>query len=185
MQVRHRRRRAAAALVTAIVLAGCNSGEREPEADEADGEVAAAPELSVTIPPERQTPFCQAMIDLNDELLNDPPADSRARIIEVYQSIVDDVPPEIEVDFLAVLARLQSGGAAAGTTLAPVPAASPATAPGASAVPVTTSPFADEGYDPDADPTTRLAEYVRFACRDSVNNPGPSATQPGTPTVPG
>ena len=64
-------------LVAALALAACDSGERDADGDGGDTAAAAAPDLSVTIPPERLTPFCQAMIDLNDELLNDPPADPR------------------------------------------------------------------------------------------------------------
>jgi hypothetical protein len=160
-----------------IGLTGCNSGERDQDADTTGDDGVELPEVSVTIPAERLTPFCQAMIDLNDELIDDPPDDSRARIVEVYEAIADQVPPEIAVDFATVLARLQAGESAS-----TAPTAAPfVTSVVRNSIDVsdTTNPFADEGYDPDADPTTRLAEYVRFACNDSANNPGPSATQPG------
>lgn len=159
-----------------IVLTGCNSGEREQEAETTGDESVELPEISVTIPAERLTPFCQAMIDLNDELIDDPPDDTRARIIEVYESIAAQVPPEIAVDFATVLARLQSGDSAI-----TAPTAAPfvtSVVPNSIDVSDTTNPLVDEGYTPDDDPTTRLAEYVRFACTDSANNPGPSATQP-------
>jgi hypothetical protein len=164
-------------LALALGLTGCNSGEREPEADTTGDDAVELPDVSVTIPLERLTPFCQAMIDLNDELIDDPPEDTRARIIEVYESIVDEVPAEIEVDFTTVLARLQAGESAITT-----PTAAPfvtSVVPNSIDVSDTTNPLVDEGYDPDVDPTTRLAEYVRFACTDIANNPGPSATQPG------
>lgn len=164
-------------MLTALVgVAGCNSGEREPDAATTGDASVELPEVSVTIPAERLTPFCQAMIDLNDELLDDPPADTRARIIEVYESIVDVVPAEIAADFTTVLARLQSGD-----TAITAPTAAPyatSVVPNSIDVSNTTNPLADEGYSPDDDPTTRLAEYVRFACNDAANNPGPSATQP-------
>ena len=98
----------AAILVGSVALAGCTSGERDDEAS-GEPESTEAPVFSVTIPPQRLTPFCQGMIDLADRLLNDPPADPAAEIISVYESLVDVVPAEIENEFLTVLARLQSG----------------------------------------------------------------------------
>ena len=164
------------------LAAGCNSGEREPEAGTTGDDGAIAPSLSVTIPPERMTPFCQAMIELTDEIQNDPPADVRGRIVEVYESIADDVPPEIRDDFLTVLARLQAGETA--STVATAAPYVTSVVAGSVDPSDTTNPLVDEGYDPDDDPTTRLSEYVRFACRDNANNPGPEATQPPVPTVP-
>lgn len=177
MQLTGPSRCAVVAFVAVIALSGCNSGEREPEAETTGDDTVELPDVSVTIPAERLTPFCQAMIDLNDELLDDPPEDTRARIIQVYESIVDVVPAEIADDFTTVLARLQAGDSAV-----TAPTAAPfatSVVPNSIDVSDTTNPLADEGYDPDADPTTRLAEYVRFACTDNANNPGPSATQPG------
>jgi hypothetical protein len=174
----------AAVVSMAMVLAGCDSGEREDAESGPDGSTVA-PEISVTIPPQRLTPFCQGMIELTDRLLNDPPDDPAAEIIATYESLVEVVPPEIEQEFLTVLARLQNG--------TPATTANPATTP-ASTVPgttvadpnatETTSLSADEGYDPDEDPALRVNEYVQFACRDSVNNPGPAATQPGQTVAP-
>lgn len=164
----------------AMVLAGCDSGEREDAESGPDGSTVA-PEISVTIPPQRLTPFCQGMIELTDRLLNDPPDDPAAEIVATYESLVEVVPPEIEVEFLTVLARLQSGTPA--TT-----ASTATTLPGTTVTdPNVTEPttlFADEGYDPDEDPALRVNEYVQFACRDAINNPGPAATQPGQTVAP-
>jgi hypothetical protein len=179
MLFRRPARSAVAAVSVLALVAGCDSGESDT-GDDTTGDAVEIPSVSVTIPPERLTPFCQAMIDLNDELnentLNDSAGtDSRARIIEVYESVVDVVPPEIASDFAAVLANLRSGATTSATT-APVPA-SIVTNP---VDPTdTTTPFVDEGYSPDESPTTRLAEYIRFACGSTENNPGPAATEPG------
>jgi hypothetical protein len=161
------------AVSVALVLAGCDSGERDDGASGAAGSTVA-PEISVTIPPQRLTPFCQGMIDLTDRLLNDPPDDPAAEIISVYESLVEVVPPEIEAEFLTVLARLQSG----------TPATTSTTAVADPNVTEPTTLFADEGHDPDEDPALRVNEYVQFACRDAINNPGPAATQPGQTVAP-
>ena len=86
------------------------------------------------------------------------------------------MPPEIEAEFLTVLARLQSGAPATTATTATT---LPATTVADPNVTEPTTLFADEGYDPDEDPALRVNEYVQFACRDAINNPGPAATQPG------
>lgn len=170
--------RVIAVALIGVMVGGCSTfGGGDDGDDTGTGEeVAIVPDLSVTIPPSRLTPFCQAMIDLGDELENDPPADEGARIIEVYESVVDVVPPEIRDDFLSVLARLQSGSPVATTAATSVPAT---TAVGASTVPGTTLVDADEGYFPDEDPAVRLNAYISASCRGTLNNPGPLATQPG------
>lgn len=186
---------------TAIAaLAGCgtfDSDDSEPTATGSD--TAIGPDLSVTIPATRLTPFCQAMIDLGTELETDPPADEGARIVEVYESIVDDVPAEIRDDFLAVLASLQTGepvvtaapstASTAASTTAPTTAAPSGTAtaddsgsdgstPNSSVAPV------EEGYSPDDSPALRLNLWIQTNCRSTQNNPGPAATQPGATAAP-
>ncbi len=144
--------------------------EGEPAAD---GQTdATVPIASVTVPPERLTPFCQAMIDLADRLETDPPDDVGALIIETYEGIVDEVPPEIANEFDAVLAALRTGAdpEVPETTIPPAATSGPLTTDG--------DPFFEEGYLPDADPSRRVNAYVQFACRDTANNPGPPATQP-------
>jgi hypothetical protein len=170
---------AVAVALAAVVLGGCDSGTRE-DGVSGDGATTEAPPLSVSIPPERLTPFCQAMIDLGDRLVNDPPPDPASEIIAVYESLVDVVPPEIEVDFLTVLARLQSGAPA--TTSTTITTTTSTTVAGVATV--ATTLFAEEGYDPDEDPALRVNQYVQFTCRDAVNNPGPAATQPGETAAP-
>lgn len=173
---------------TVLVLGACSAF-----GDDADDDTASAtelvPELSVTVPSERLTPFCQAMIDLADELATDPPDDAEARILEVYEGIVDDVPSEIRDDFLVVLARLQAGPEATAvvTTLPPstTPSASvPTSSVAGSSLPGVTEPIAaDEGYLPDDDPTLRLNTHIQATCRGTNNNPGPPPTQPN-PSLP-
>jgi hypothetical protein len=200
-------RAAAIAMVAALALAGCDVFDFDEEATSTASETEVIPEITVTIPPSRLTPFCQAIIDLRDEIQNDPPADTRARIIEVYESIVDEAPPEIRDDFLSVLASLQSGepvatavivtptappsvsepsvsgpSASAPSTSAPVTAPPPSTVPidPASTPPTSENFEAVEGYDPDTSPTLRLNLWIQENCRSTVNNPGPSDTQPLT-----
>ncbi len=162
------------------VTTGCtNDASPIDEAEDTDGE--DAPIESVTVPPERLTPFCQAMIDLSDRLETDPPADSSVVIVETYESVLEDVPQEIAVEFAAVLESLRSGSAATLPATSTMPAAS---IPGAGTEPSTESTLSegaaivDEGYLPDDDPAARVNAYVAFACRDSANNPGPPATAP-------
>lgn len=127
------------------------------------------------------------MIDLADQLENDPPDDIEAEIIETYAGILDEVPDAIREDFDAVLADLRgqpvpdasdadadTAEDAPGTTFDPGPPATDATG---ATVP-SGDPFFDEGYDPDDSPALRLNAYVDFECRDVANNPGPPATQP-------
>lgn len=162
-------RRCLPAIAASILVGGCVSdGERTDGAES----VATVPIASVTIPPERLTPFCQAMIDLADRLETDPPDDVDALIIETYESIVDDVPEEIATEFDAVLIALRSGE----DPEVPVRTSPPATASG----PLTTEgdEFYEEGYLPDDNPSRRVNAYVQFACRDTANNPGPPPTQP-------
>lgn len=178
----------------AIVLVACDGGDDAGE--DATSAVEVAP---VTVPPERLTPFCQGMIDLADTLETDPPDDVEAYIIERYTALLPDVPAEIEDDFRSVLALLQAdanidanidenlggtgaddGGPAAGSD-------STVTAPDASGTTTPDEPtgtadpledFDAEGRLPDGDPAQRVNDYVDFTCRDSVNNPGPAATEP-------
>ena len=176
----------AAVVLASVAIAGCTSFGSS--SDEDDGVAPAEqPAATVTIPPTRLTPFCQAMIDLADQLENDPPDDIEAEIIETYEGIVDEVPEAIRGDFDAVLADLRGQ---------PVPATSDPTADAAEEAPATTfdpgppvtdetgatvpagDPFFDEGYDPEETPALRLNAYVDFECRDVANNPGPPPTQP-------
>lgn len=151
--------------------AGCDGDD----GDATDGATAdgAAPR-PVEPRAEWSTPFCEAMVDLSNRLISDPPADPTALVVETYERIVDDVPPEIRQDFLAVLAGLQATGEAPAETS--VPAATDDTVPPPSVGSI--EDFADEGYLPDDDPALRLTAYVDATCRGTQNNPGPAATQP-------
>lgn len=172
-----------AVLVTALVVAvvGCTPGATSSEQD--DGETAddQPPAATVTIPAIRLSPFCQAMIELDERLRDDPPDDVEAEIIATYEGIEDEVPDAIRDDFTAVLASLRGDDPPTTSevpTTAPVgPSGAPVTDAGGSAVPAG-DPFFDEGYDPDDDPALRLNAYVDFECRDVANNPGPPPTQP-------
>src|SRR5690606_23127540 len=64
----------AAVVLASVAIAGCTSFGSSSEED--DGVAPAEqPSATVTVPPIRLTPFCQAMIDLADRLENDPPDD--------------------------------------------------------------------------------------------------------------
>lgn len=163
-------------LLVAGTAFGCTSDGTEsgPEDDEAATPVVP----SVTAPPVRLTPFCQQMLDL-DERVRDLPADQTGEvIIEGYREALPDVPPEIEVEFAAVLDALERGTEA---TLPPTVPQTPTPPTSAGGTAVTEDTFFEEGYLPDDDPAARVNEYIDFACRGTQNNPGPPATQPGGP----
>ena len=143
-------------------------------------------------PASRLTPFCEAMIELSDQLRSEEVADDENLIITTYRSIRAEVPPEISADFDAVLVALETGAPAptdpplpTSPTTVPTPTASSTStvAPdaqtdvGAGSVP-TSSPGVDVGYAAGNSPSERINNYVSFACRDTQNNPGPPATEP-------
>lgn len=162
--------------LTAALMAGCSADDDSAS----ESTFAGLPEIrAVTVPPERRSPFCEAIFEL-DERLDDAPADAdiAAIISDAYSAMLDDVPAEIRDDFLAVLADLQTGAAtadddAAGTTTSA--AGTTGTAP------ATSVEDFEEGYLPDDTPALRLNSYVQFTCRDSQNNPGPPETEPLAP----
>lgn len=192
--------------IAAALLLGCTSTGEDPAPDTTSQVAVAVPE--VTTPPERQTPFCQAMLDLDDALPDDPAIDTREQVLAAYEEALTLVPTEIEAEFRAVISALESGSRA---TLPGDDAGDPGDAAGGEdgtiAPPVTAEPepaddpdasvdrpdpadltddqlFAEEGWLPDDDPAVRVNEYIEFACRDTINNPGPPATVPdaGPPT---
>jgi hypothetical protein len=193
-------RRAIPVSVVSLLLIGCTSTGDDDAPDTTSAIAADVPE--VTSPPERQTPFCQAMLDLDAALPGDPAVDTRDQVLAAYQAALSVVPTDIEVEFRAVIEALESGTRAtvpgdasgdvtgdasdgAGATVAPATAApGPPDEPGVTLATVDTSPpsdeqlFAEEGWLPDDDPAIRVNEYVEFACRDTINNPGPPATVP-------
>jgi hypothetical protein len=165
------------AVCGATVIVGCSSDDAAtPDSTLADDR----PRLTVAVPPERLTPFCQGIAELDARLAELPAgADTAEVIIDAYSSIVDEVPAEIRDDFLTVLAALQEGTteAAAGTSTTSTSVSSTITP----AAPGTTLEDFEEGYTPDDSPALRLNAYVQFACRDGQNNPGPPDTQPSPP----
>lgn len=169
----------AAVVLVSLVAAGCTSFGSSSEDD--DGVAPAdRPSATVTISPARLTPFCQAMIDLADQLENDPPDDFEAEIIATYERIADEVPEAIRGDFDAVLADLRGQPVPdtvediSTTSFDPLPTVTDETG----ATLPAGDPFFDEGYDPDDTPALRFNAYVDFECRDVANNPGPPPTQP-------
>ena len=165
------------ALCGAIVVTACVPDGRNDEA--ADEDTADEPTISVTVPEVRLTPFCEAMIDLSDELRSGRVDDVEGLIIDAYRSIREDVPLELARDFDLVLGALEAGE--------PSPTDPPAELPAVTAVTLVTGsdPMAtvvgsvDEGFDPDTSPSERINSYVAFSCRGTGNNPGPPPTQPG------
>ncbi len=160
------------ALVACMSSSACVSNGPD---DPSDDEAAEVPTISVTVPPERLTPFCEAMIELSDDLRSGPVDDADGLIIDTYRSIRPDVPPEIATDFDLVLQALEAGLPAPTdppiepTTVTAVTGSDPTATVGGSV---------DEGFDPDTSPAERINSYVAFACRGTGNNPGPPPTQP-------
>lgn len=166
------------ALGAVMVLTACVA-DRSDEAT--DDTVADEPEISVTVPPERLSPFCEGMIELSDELRSGSVEDADALIIERYREIQPDTPLEIAADFDLVLAALEAG-LPPPTDPPPEVTAPPPTDPSATGDGTgpdsTAGQSVDEGFDPDSSPTDRINSYVAFQCRSTGNNPGPPATQP-------
>lgn len=176
-----------AVVLPVVLLAGCVSdGPSESSAEEAE----PVTEVSVTVPPVRLTPFCQAMIDLSDRLRTGEDEVSDTVIIETYRSISDVVPPEISSDFAAVLEALETGAPPPTDpppeTFATVPPGeepTPATTAGTETDPESTTistaeVLVDEGFAPGTSPSERINNYVTLACRGTQNNPGPPPTEP-------
>lgn len=160
----------------ATLAVGCSS---DGDTAGPDATTEATTAATVTVPSERLTPFCRAMIDLSDRLATDPPDDVNAYIVETYQGIAAEVPAEIANEFAAVLAALQTGVADTdGTVSTSTSDVSGADGPAPSASVDVGNPETVEGFTPSDDPALQLNAYVEFACRDSVNNPGPPATAP-------
>jgi hypothetical protein len=155
------------------LAAGCTPTGNGSGDDDADDGIDV-PVPSVTAPPTRLTPFCQAMLELDGALPDDPAIDTREQILEAYRAAQPLVPEAIAAEFVAVIEALETGTA---PLAADVPATTlPATT---EASVVTGDRFFEEGYLPDDNPAVRVNEYIDFACRGTQNNPGPPATQPG------
>lgn len=181
-----------AVCAVAFALSACVGGGGEDDTTSEPSD--EGPSISVTVPIERLTPFCQAMIELGEELLQDGVGDATPTIIEAYRSVAADVPAEIADDFDAVLSALERGAPPPTdppviTVASTAPVAAVTTVPRSETVPPPTDAtgstiasagdeFFDEGYGPGTSPAERVNEYVLFACRDTENNPGPPATQP-------
>jgi hypothetical protein len=165
---------AAAVAVVSVLVSSCSSDD-----DAAPGTTLDDSETlrTVAVPPERLSPFCEAINDLNERLdAAEPDADTGQMIVDTYSSIVDEVPAEIRDDFLLVLAGLQADPSGAATTTT-----SASTLPQSTTV--TTIEDFEEGYTPDDDAALRLNAYLASACTDTQNNPGPSPTQPAPPPL--
>jgi hypothetical protein len=193
-------------LISVALMSSCVFDGSEPTAEEVGGS-DPVPGVSVVIPTERLTPFCQAMIDLTDRVRTGDVDD--AEIVEAYRAIGDDVPAEIAGDFALVLEALETGAPAPTDpprgTIQTVPRSEttppstdesaatnepPTTEPPSTEPPSTdddsstgessvpTTIVVDERFDRDDSPAERLNSYVSFTCRASDNNPGPPATQP-------
>ncbi len=194
-----------------LLGAACSNDDGGADDSTADDDVPVA---SVTVPPSRLTPFCQRMIDLDvaiaDADVDEPVGDL---ITEAYREALPDAPPEIAVEFAAVLDELETGVPATlppGSVVLPpitvpptITISPPASAPDLSEPTTPTTPpsstsatenaaptstfappeegetFLEEGYLPDETPAQRVNDYIDASCRNTLNNPGPPATQPG------
>jgi hypothetical protein len=166
--------------IAVLALSASCSSDDDSQSDST--QVAAGPDRTIAVPPERLSPFCEAISNLDDELnAAGSGTDTTEMIIAAYSKMVDDLPAEIKNDFLSVLAALQADPGGADETLATSPETALTTPPPSAAAASTTFPGVDEGYLPDDDASSRLNAYIQFTCRDSQNNPGPSDTQPSLP----
>lgn len=190
-------------LAAAALLTGCVSDGSQPGSETGDA-ADPAPGISVEVPPDRLTPFCQAMIELTDRVRSGEAVGDEA-ILETYRSISDDVPAAIADDFDRVLTALETGtpiptdpprdtiqtvprpsppasDEPTTTTSAPPPADTTVTSTdpsdGEDEASVPDSSVVDERFDRDGSPADRINSYVTFVCRSADNNPGPPATQP-------
>jgi hypothetical protein len=172
---------ATAGIVTALLALTAVSCSSDDDAHSDSTFAETAQVRTVAVPPERLSPFCQSIADL-DERLNAAPAntDTSEIIIDAYSSMVDVVPEEIRNDFLSVLAALQADPTGATATLATTPDTAVTTPPPSVSTASTLQGF-EEGYLPDDDASSRLNAYIQFTCRDSQNNPGPADTEPAPP----
>lgn len=176
------RLRVLTAAVVVLVTACSGSDGDEPEVADAD----QAPVRSITVPPGRLSPFCQAMIELDDSLPDDPSIDSGEQILAAYRDALPDVPPEIAVQFAAVIDALERGTEATlpPTTPASIPQGSgDAETPPGTSVAATENTFDEEGYLPDESPAAQVNAYIDFVCRGVANNPGPPPTEPDAPII--
>lgn len=192
-------------LCLAAVPACTSDGTGDATTDET---TVGVPIAAATVPPERETPFCEAMIDLNSRLISDPPDDIEAEIIAVYREILPDVPDVLVDDFTAVLTALETGQPLPTTpppsvsssdtdtntdtdadtdTASSVSSVSSVPESDADSLDTTSDTVddledVDEGFDAEpfelSTPAERINDHVRFECRDTGNNPGPPPTEP-------
>lgn len=173
------RRLAALLLVGAWAVAACDGDE--PAADEESVD-PGLPSATVAVPPERTSEFCRELVDLTDAVRNGELDDVEAAILETYRSVGDDVPDAIADDFDLVLGALEDGGPLPTDPPRPSVATTPGTEPSAATTAETgsTGPSEPEiGFAPADSPSERITTYVESVCRNTANNPGPPATQPG------
>lgn len=174
--------RPAVVAVLGVVVLGACTQTGTPDADDTTEVVDEATPISVTIPAERTTPFCAALIELNSRLVTEQDIDADALIIETYRSILPEVPAEIETEFLAVLVELETGETLPTQPPVTQPDLPPATDPETGATLVAPEDTI-EYFFPSPTPSQRVNQYVEFACRDVTNNPGPPPTVPGEEDV--
>ena len=175
-------------VASAVAMAACTNVDGPDAAVSTTEPVAQVPE--VTVPPTRLTPFCQAMIDLDEALPIDQTVDTRRQVLEAYRAALPVVPAEIEEQFRAVIADLDDGVTVSlpspgeltpGTTGPPITLPLTTDAAGPTTLPTEEELAPEEGFTPDDDPAAQVNAYIDFACRGTVNNPGPAATVPGGP----
>lgn len=106
----------AAVAATAIAGAGCTPERGETDSDDTVASTLAIPE--VTAPPERQTPFCQIMLELDASLPDDQTIDVTDVVLDAYREALPVAPPEIADDLNAVIVGLETGTVASVPTTA-------------------------------------------------------------------
>jgi len=180
-------------LMTVATAAACTQTGANETTDTTEPDVVVP---MVTEPAIRLTPFCQQMIALDEALPSDPAVETSEQVLEAYRAALPDVPAEIDAEFRAVIAALETGtvatvpGAPVDTvstddlggpaqTVPPDATLPPAPPSGSTTLPSEEQLVAEEGWLPDDEPAARVNAYIDFACRGTANNPGPPATEPG------
>lgn len=143
-------------------------------------------------------PVGALIIDAYRDAVDDAPAEIEVEFRAVLNELETGVPatlppgsvalPPITVPATITIAPPTT---ASDLTEPTTPSTTPTTSPPSSVVtenaapPSTFAPpaegetFLEEGYLPDETPAQRVNAYIDAACRNTQNNPGPPATQPG------
>lgn len=137
-----------------MLAAACSSGSD-------DATPTTATTVVVLQVPVVETDFCDQMYNIRLRALQgDGPTDTDELIAE-YEVALGLAPEAIRPDLEALIATLRSGSA-----------------PATSAGDVEADNDDGEGWQPSANPSDRVFDYVETYCTGTSANPGPAATVP-------